>query len=303
MARRGHRGASGMTETGVSPGGDFLQRYHGQRVALLTQHGKEALLGPLFHAELGCRVERVTGFDTDTLGTFTREIPREGSQLDAARRKARVGMDLGRCGLGLASEGAFGPDPFSGLLPWNVELVLMVDDEARLEVVGMAQGPACNANGTLHESTALRDFAEKAGFPAHHLVVRPDDEHQPVLAKGIRDWSSLEACFQEALARSRTGKIWIESDLRAHCNPTRQQVIRDAGANLLARLRSSCPGCARPGFWRSGQRTGLPCVACWTPTGELLAEIWSCASCGHQHERSPTSARFADPSRCNACNP
>jgi hypothetical protein len=70
------------------------QCYQHQSAALLTQHGKELILGPLLLAELGCSVTHVTGFDTDQLGTFTRDQARPGSQLDAARRKAEIGMDL-----------------------------------------------------------------------------------------------------------------------------------------------------------------------------------------------------------------
>lgn len=106
---------------------------------MLTQHGKESVIAPVLDAALGCRVERVGGFDTDTLGTFTRNIPRAGSQIEAARRKARIGMELSGLPLGLASEGAFGPDPMACLLPWNVELLLFIDDERGIEVKGMAQ--------------------------------------------------------------------------------------------------------------------------------------------------------------------
>jgi hypothetical protein len=63
-----------------------------QRVTLLTQHGKEGLIGPVFEALTEYRIALVTGFDTDLLGTFGRDIPRAGSQLDAARRKAHLGM-------------------------------------------------------------------------------------------------------------------------------------------------------------------------------------------------------------------
>lgn len=62
--------------------------YRDKQVALLTQHGKEAVIAPV----LGCRVEKVDGFDTDLFGTFTRDIARDGSQLDAPRTKPRIGI-------------------------------------------------------------------------------------------------------------------------------------------------------------------------------------------------------------------
>jgi hypothetical protein len=110
--------------------------FEGQSIALLTRHGKEAAIAPVLEPVLGCRVLRVDGFDTDTLGTFTRERPRPGSQLDAARRKARIGIERSGLPIGLASEGSFGPDPFSGLFTWNLELLLLIDDRLGIEVVG-----------------------------------------------------------------------------------------------------------------------------------------------------------------------
>ena len=71
----------------------LLFNYAGQTVALLTQHGKAQAIAPVLEPALGCRVVTVEGYDTDQLGTFTREIPRLGTQLEAARRKARIGMD------------------------------------------------------------------------------------------------------------------------------------------------------------------------------------------------------------------
>jgi len=53
---------------------------------------KERVIAPVLEPALGCQIELVDGFDTDQLGTFTRDIPRDGTQLEAARKKARIGM-------------------------------------------------------------------------------------------------------------------------------------------------------------------------------------------------------------------
>ena len=80
--------------------------YADRRIALLTQHGKERVIAPALEPGLGCTIEHVSGFDTDLLGTFTRETARAGSQLDAARRKARKGMELSGLDAGLAAVGS-----------------------------------------------------------------------------------------------------------------------------------------------------------------------------------------------------
>ena len=81
-----------------------MSRYRGQSIALLTQHGKERVIAPALEPALDCRVQLVTGYDTDQLGTFTRDKPRPGTQLEAARRKARVGMTLSGLPVGLVLE-------------------------------------------------------------------------------------------------------------------------------------------------------------------------------------------------------
>lgn len=174
--------------------------YAGRRIALLTQHGKEAVIAPVLDTALGCRVERVSDFDTDTLGTFTRDIPRAGSQIEAARRKARIGMELSGLPLGLASEGSFGPDPMAGLFPWNVEVLLFIDDERDIEVTGMAQQATRFAHLLTDDWEAAAQFARQAGFPEHHLVVRPHGEDDPRMEKGLDAWAALEAAFHRARA-------------------------------------------------------------------------------------------------------
>lgn len=279
-----------------------LGRYAQARVALLTQHGKEGLLGPILHAGIGCRVEHVPGYDTDRFGTFTRDIPRLGSQLEAARRKARVGMALGRTRFGLASEGSFGVDPCTGLLPWNIELVLLVDEECGLEFMGVAQGAAPDVQCTFTAWHELEAHVVKVGFPAQQLVLRPNGPHDPRLRKGIADRATLADAFFWAAARADAGEVFVEPDLRAHCNPARQRMIQQAGENLVARMRSGCPACGTPGYWVSAAVGGLPCAGCGSPTEEIAAHTWSCLNCAHREQRA-IAASAAEPARCARCNP
>jgi hypothetical protein len=149
-----------------------LSAYQGRKVALLTQHGKEQVVAPVLETHLGCKVEHVTGFDTDQLGTFTRNVPRRGTQLEAARQKARKAIELSGLSVGMASEGSFGPDPFLGMLAWNVELLVWMDDDLGIEVVGVAQGIARNGHLQTHDWGAVETFAVSEGFPQHHLVTQ-----------------------------------------------------------------------------------------------------------------------------------
>jgi len=277
--------------------------YAGQRVALLTQHGKEQVIAPVLAAAVGCRVERIDGYDTDQLGTFTREIPRAGTQIEAARRKARMGMTLAGLPLGLASEGASGPDPMTGLLPWGVEVLLFVDDEQGFEVLASAEGRAQHAHRLVTRWDEVEAFAREAGFPEHHLVLRPQTADDPRIVKGLHDWDALEAAFAYAHDIASDGGVFIENDLRAYANPTRMALIRRAAEDLAARLGSTCPDCDAPGFWPVDQLRGLPCADCGAPTREARAQVLGCVRCSCRRERELPGAGLADPGRCDYCNP
>ncbi len=277
--------------------------YAGRRVSLLTQHGKEALLRAPLESALGCTLVHTDAFDTDQLGSFTGEIARPGSQLDAARLKARTGMTLTGARIGLASEGAFGPDPFSGFMPWDTELLLWIDDERGIEVWGQAQGPAQSLAQVAHSWPELQALVQQARFPSHRLCLRPDHAQHARVHKGLADEAALREAFEACRAESAEGLVFVENDLRAHANPTRQALIVQACEDLLAKLRSACPGCALPGFALRSRQPGLACRQCGLPTRLPVAETWGCAHCQFEQLRPLDTSALADPSRCDRCNP
>ena len=277
--------------------------FDGGRVSFLTQHGKETLIGPMLKEAMGCVVVRAEGFDTDRLGTFSGEIARPDSQLQTARRKARIGMDLLGTSLGLASEGAFVPDPFGGMLPWNIELLVWIDDERSLEITGMAQGPARSLQGLARTPTELMQRAQEAGFPEHHVMLRAEGARDAWVRKGLSDLEALKSAFAACLRESPHGVVSVENDLRAFCNPTRQAMIVRAAQDLLGKLQSACPACSLPGYAVKQRQPGLPCRDCGMPTAMSKTLLWRCDGCGHQTSKPAGNASHADPSRCDHCNP
>ena len=277
--------------------------YAGAEIALLTQHGKQRVIAPALEGVLGCRVRHVDGYDTDLLGTFTRDIPRFGTQVEAARRKARIAMELAGSPFGLGSEGAFLPDPFIGMAPWNVEVIVLIDYLRNLEVVGSAQGRGNFSHLLTNEWPALDAFAREVGFPEQQLVVRPRDEHDRRIRKGIHTWPELEAALAWAVSEADNGKAFVETDGRAHANPARMANIALAAADLAARLASLCPACGTPGYWQVERMTGLPCADCGTPTREICGRIFGCLKCAHRETRTLSAPAHADPGRCDVCNP
>lgn len=276
--------------------------YQGRQVALLTQHGKEQVIASVLDVALGCRVGLVAGYDTDLLGTFTRDIPRAGTQLKAARIKARLGMDLAGLPIGVASEGSFGADPFTGIFSWNVEMIIWIDDMLDIEVIGVASGTTSCSHLLTANWKEAESFSCTAGFPEHGLVVRPQYEDDPRIRKGITNWETLHEAFRWACGEASNGCAFLETDMRAHMNPTRMNMIGQAAQDLADKLCTFCPTCGTPGFQLAERVPGLPCEDCGAPTQEAQADIHRCAKCGHQVtvEHHPMSASA---SRCNFCNP
>lgn len=279
------------------------EHYAGQRISLLTQHGKEQVISPILEPALDCQVVLVSGFDTDQLGTFTRDTPRAGSQRDALRRKARCGMQLSGLPIGLASEGSFGVDPFAGMFPWNIELVMLIDDRLSIEIVGVAQGAGRSGHLQTRDWTEVESFARNQGFPAHHLVLRPQHQNDPRIYKGIDHWDQLKVCFADCAKLAENGQVFLELDLRACAHPSRMQRIGQATQDLLTRIQSCCPRCACPGYWVTERIPGLPCSECALPTATHQSEIWLCLGCGQKSVAPRKDKTVADPQHCANCNP
>jgi hypothetical protein len=276
--------------------------YAGASFALLTKHAKEATIAPRFAKTLRAKVAVIDTFDTDTLGTFTREVPRFGSQLDAARKKAELAIEMSGFPLGLGSEGSFTPGPF-GLGSFNLEAITLIDRVRGLEITGAIRELGHQASGTFESWDALADFAQKMKFPSHALIVRPNDEKDLRIRKDFTDWNKLRTAFDDCRDLSDKGAVFVESDLRAHRNPTRMENIGAACEDLIARMIRLCPACDAPGFGLVRLESGLPCAWCGAPTNDWKAEEFRCVSCTHLESRPRQDLTAADPGHCPRCNP
>ncbi|MGJ3252211.1 MAG: DUF6671 family protein [Elainellaceae cyanobacterium] len=278
------------------------------RIAVIaTKHKKEQVIAPILEREFRMTCIIPTQFDTDQFGTFTREMPRAGSQLEAARQKAEQVLDLTQETLAIASEGAFGPHPAIPFLPCDRELILLCDRQNQLELVAYELSTETNYGQqtvtTLHEAL---EFAKRVGFPDHALVVRANpNAHQPgEIYKGIQNEDRLVQTVTAILDTSSTRTAYLETDMRAMYNPSRMKVIERAVLGLVKKMNQRCPTCQHPGFDVIKQLPGLPCAMCNTPTPLTLTDIYQCQSC--QFERAvkfPTRHQFADPTYCRYCNP
>ena len=113
---------------------------------------------------------------------------------------------------------------------------------------------------------------------------------------------ALDAAVRVVL--EQCGAAHLESDMRAHVNPTRMAAIGRATRDLTRLALSGCPRCERPGFDVVERRGGLPCAECGMPTRRVRMEIVGCTGCSFREERVPaTGQALASPAECDLCNP
>jgi len=287
---------------------ESLFKFKGRLAVLATMHSKEQAIAPILEEMLGLRVKVLRGFDTDRFGTFTRDVPRPGTQLETARLKARAALAAApEAVFGLASEGSFGRHPWMPFVAGGRELIVLVDRDAGIELVGADLTAETNHGSLLVSSVAeALAFAQSVGFSSHAVVAMGVSAGQPEpsqgLYKGLTTPESLETAVRELLGRG--GVAHIGSDMRAHLNPTRMKAIERTAQDLVRLALSGCPRCDRPGFDVVERQGGLPCAACGRPTRRIRLEIVGCVGCGFRQERLPATGQTpASPGECDACNP
>lgn len=282
--------------------------YAGRRVCLTTLHGKErGLARPFFHG-LGAELV-VCGCDTDQLGTFSGETEREADPLNTCVRKAALGLEATGLRLGLASEGSFGPHPAVPFLPVGQEVLVFLDQERQLTVAEQLLDLRTTFSSRTVEpadltTAGLSNWLQRVQFPSHALMARPAPPGGGPCIKGIRTTAALEDAIRRCAAGSADGAAQLETDMRAHCNPTRMASIRRLGFQLVRRLRQQCQACGSPGWGRTETIAGLPCRGCGTATPLVAQERLGCSVCGHTELKPRQDGqREADPMHCPWCNP
>ena len=271
-----------------------------ERVALGTMHGKEAAIAPAL-APLGIALVVPGGLDTDRFGTFTGEIARAGGMIEAARAKARAAIAATGLGTGLASEGAYGPDPALPFVARGVEVMLWHDATTGHEVIErLIDDAPCFDRAEVRDMAGAEAFLARIGFPATAVIVARAGAPGGPVAKGLRDPGRLRA----AIAAAGPGPALLETDMRAHMNPRRMGMIATLAQRLAARLGQTCGTCGAPGWGLIGTEAGLPCADCGAPTALVAETIHGCTACGARTRTPrPDGRRHADPAVCAFCNP
>lgn len=278
--------------------------YEGRQIALATKHGKERALKRPMKTALGLEVIVPDKIETDAFGTFTGEIERPGSPLRVLLYKARLGMKQTGLKLGLANEGSFYPHPAIPFITVDDELMVFIDEEAGLNIVERIVETKTNyAQIKIRSMEEIKSFLQRVCFPSHAVIVRPNDRLTPdFIFKGLKDFEEVKRAAEICLNISNDRTAHIETDMRAHLNPTRMRVIRQLAFKLARRLKCFCPICSAPGFGLIKTESGLPCRSCETPTELINFEIHGCQKCSYEIKKIVADSK-ASPAYCPNCNP
>jgi predicted Zn-ribbon and HTH transcriptional regulator len=208
--------------------------------------------------------------------------------------------------IAIASEGSFAPHPLIPYIYANREIIIFLDQENDLEIIGEVFSMETNFNHqTISSLEEAEEFAQKVGFPEHGLVISFDNisTGKTEFIKGITSKENLINSVETAI-KNTNGKFHIETDMRAMYNPTRMKNIAFATQDLINKINSLCPQCNTPGFMINQKIPGLPCELCHQPTSLIKAVIFQCQKCNFtQQQLFPNNQEFADPSLCEYCNP
>lgn len=262
------------------------------QVALITKHQKARWIAP-YLSPLGYQVVESDLFDTDSLGTFSGEIERTLSPMDAALTKAQKACELTNTDWGLGSEGSFGGGPAPGMINWNDELLCLYQASTGITIFAHAAGPTpiqeLVINGREPLKQALLDL------PKQRWILRVNQQ----IEKGLSTEDLLTKLSHLDTAEQQ---LKVEADLRAmHC-PSRQKMIAKAAEDLARRLSETCPECQAVNFVVKQKQSGLPCTLCTLPTEQAKAWTRICDQCEHRLDEA-VEQKGADPTYCQFCNP
>lgn len=269
-------------------------------------HAKELAVAPPFRRVLGAEIVVATELDTDALGTFSGEVPRPDALVETCAIKAELAFRTVDADCAIANEGSYGPINSVPLVPSGIEIMAFIDRKRGVKVTEIL--PTHRTNWRLLRFKAgdpnIPRAVKAIGFPRYGVFVLCSSDMDHPIKTGLDTLDDVVSAMNQEANRSEDGLAVLIADMRAHRNPTRMRVLRALSWKLAKRLERLCPKCHAPGFGSIGNRRGLPCEGCGTPTHWVHFEIDGCSVCGHAESRPrkdgrKTAARLS----CATCHP
>lgn len=277
--------------------------FENKKVAIVTKHEKEKIIAPILEANFNMETVLIPNLDTDIWGTFSGEKERLGTAIETVINKTKMISELQDFDFVIASEGSFFEHPLLPFTTVNEEVVCLRSLKDDRMFIGKAQSVVTNfKKGVFSHYEDLLHFAKKVNFPSHALILKDKKEEGNSVFKALRNEKHLKLIFD--FLKELNDEVYVETDMRAHLNPTRQLVIQEAVNNLVARMKSVCPKCKTPDFWVDHLKFDLNCMVCDAPTSLASVEVLHCKSCAYEEEKKIViTDEDLIQAACERCNP
>jgi hypothetical protein len=284
--------------------------YYQQLFSIATMHRKETVIRPLIESSFSAKIT-VPDINTDSLGTFCGKNKRRSSPLETAIQKARLGMKADNSLLCISNEGSFITDPLFGLGIINHEIMVLVDDINGIIIKDELLSRQTNYSRTIInsqnlDSNAIIAFMKNGLIGSHGAIAYIENmQDEKAMIKDIVSYQDILTAINHLKNLYKVELIVLETDMRAHKNPTRMDIINSLAQKLIERMKKRCNLCKLPGFGLKKSIYGLPCRWCKSSTDSLKEELYGCAGCDYSELRLPEKnpRYFAEPVECANCNP
>lgn len=226
---------------------------------------------------------------------------RPADQVTTAKLKAQAALERYGADAAVSSEGAFGPDPVTGLISQGQEIIYFLKKDWPEGVFVCHRTYDTNfVSESVASEEDVRLFLKKVDFPNTGVTIRASKEGR-VIEKDFQTEQEVIDCVRARLHRLFVTSVFIQTDMRAMRNSVRMASIGTACDKLVLRLAAVCPSCHRGGFGEQTSVPGLPCSWCGLPTDAIRQMEYACPHC--KHSRSVLCVGTCDPMWCNRCNP
>ena len=279
--------------------------FNNRKALLVTMHGKEVVLGNYLKETFNITLDVTRNINTDQFGSFSGEIERKVIPQYAAKQKISAALKNYEHEIIIASEGSFFQHPANPFIQVNNEFILLMD--RKNEIAIEAQWTSSNVKyfkKSFSNDVQAYDFCIKNGFPNYGVLLKANTlAINPLIIKDSNTESDLKKAICILINESISGEIEVESDMRAHRNPTRMKNISIAAQQLVNNMQRQCPECLALGYSIKSSIPGLECAHCTFPSNETKGYLYHCKSCAHQEIKPIQTEQKADPTYCPKCNP
>lgn len=281
-----------------------MNYFESKSFSVATKHKKEIVFSNVF-SSLGLFFVPAPQIDTDVLGTFTGETERKHSPLETAVQKVKLlASQFKDVDFIIANEGSFGPHPYIPFVTADSEVIVLFDTKTEtyfyLHNITTETNFAEKEISSVHQ---LEDFLNEIQFPSHAVIVSAtSDDGITLFEKAIQDADMLKASINRLLSISKNGLVKVQTDMRAHLNPSRMKFIKQCAVKFVEELKIVCPQCNYPQFKISRTERGLPCYNCNTPTQSVKNYYYECKNCNYIQTKE-NEKEYEDPMYCEVCNP